>query len=142
MVLRLAYIHGWRPRGTREPDDWQGVASDGVTPRLWNARNYWSRRGQKVTDEDAAAMSEALETALPDIPDHDAIAHKVASTIDFPDRPAWRFLNPFRRINPYEYFSGAGKARLTRFIGFCAQGGFTIDGPGSGPRRSGGERKG
>lgn len=126
MVLRLAYTHGWRPAGTREPDGFTGLAPDGETPRLWNPKNYWARRGQHVSDEDAAAMASALESALPDIPDHDAMGHKVVSTIDMPDGREWRFISPFKKFNPYEYFSGTSKPKLIRFIAFLNQGGFTI----------------
>jgi hypothetical protein len=126
MVLRLATTYGWKPKGTIEPDDWSGVAADGVTPRLWNPRNYWSRHGQQVLSEDAEALASALETALPDVPDHDAMEHKIVTSIDFPDRNALRFVDPFKRFNPYEYFSGTNKARLTRFIEFCRSGGFRI----------------
>lgn len=91
--------------------------------------NYFDRRGQQVTDDDARALADALERALPDVPDHDAIAHKVLSVIDTPGLgvpPQLRMLNPRARLNPFEYFSGTNKARLRRFIAFCRAGGFRI----------------
>lgn len=126
MVLRLALNHGWRPAGTEEPEGWSGQTHDG-RPRLWNPRNYWARRGQGVAAEDAAALAAAVDAAMPDIPDHDAMAHKIATTIDLPRREPIRFIHPFRRFNPYEYFSGANKAKLGRFVEFCRAGGFTIN---------------
>jgi hypothetical protein len=125
MILRLALSHGWRPAGTEQPEAWdQGEPSD--TPRVWNPRNYWARRGQSVTASDAAALAQALDEAFPDIPNHDAMAHKIVSTIDLPAGEPVRFINPFRRFNPYEYFSGANKARLERFVAFCRAGAFKI----------------
>lgn len=64
-MLQLAEQHGWKPHGTLLPslydidtgeeipsyeDDWSGF--------------YLSNDGQIVTDEDAAALADALERAL------------------------------------------------------------------------------
>ncbi|MGQ0627403.1 MAG: hypothetical protein ACT4PL_04795 [Phycisphaerales bacterium] len=127
MVLRLALDGGWRPKGTEPPDDFYGeVEADGYTTRQWNPRNYFSRRGQRVTDEDAASIAEALSNAILDVPDHDAVAHKLLSTIDTSLLGTFRVLDRRHKINPFEFFSGPNKKRLRRFIRFCQAGGFRI----------------
>src|SRR5439155_9949269 len=100
-LLRLAQAYGWRPRGTTLPED-----SDGS----WD-RNYTSNDGQVVSSEDAAALADALEAALPHIPDHDALAEFrradgfVEIAPDHPPAPdaAW-FSTP------------AGKANVEAFV--------------------------
>ncbi len=127
MVLKLAIGSGWKPRGTAAPADFYGeVEADGFTTKQWNPRNYFSRRGQQVSEEDALAIAEVLTKALEDVPDHDAVAHKVMGYIDSSLMGRYRILDPTRRVNPFEYFSGENKTRLRRFIRFCRAGGFRI----------------
>jgi hypothetical protein len=110
-LLRLARVHGWRPRGTTLPDDPGGT---------WDG-NYTSNDGQVVGAEDAAALADALEAALPHVPDHDALArYKNADGMieiapRHPPAPdaAW-FSTP------------AGKANVAAFIRFCREGAFRI----------------
>lgn len=94
--------------------------------RAWNAMDYSSRRRPMVTAEDALHLAEAAERMFDDIPGHDAIAHKVLSTLDFPFGKPMRVLDPLADISPLEFFCGEGKARLRRFIDFCRAGGFQI----------------
>lgn len=104
-ILQLAVAHGWKPTGTvHEAPEWGG--------------NYWSNDGQEVTDADAAAIADAIERALPDVPDHDALAHKRN-----PDGKSIPFGTP---VNAYELFSGERKKQLREFIEFCRRGGFRI----------------
>ena len=127
MVLRMALDSGWRPQGTDAPDDFYGeVEADGYTTKQWNPRNYFSRRGQRVRDEDAAAIADALTRALEDVPDHDAVAHKIMGTIDTSLIGKFRILDTRNKVNPFEYFSGDNKVRLRRFIAYCRAGGFRI----------------
>ena len=127
MVLKLALDAGWKPRGTAPPEDFYGeVERDGYTTKQWNPRNYFSRRGQSVSEEDALAISEALTKALQDVPDHDAVAHKVMGFIDTSLIGRFPILDPKRKVNPFEYFSGENKNRLRKFIVYCRAGGFKI----------------
>lgn len=86
----------------------------------------YTRRHALVSDDDAVAIADAIERTLDDIPNHDAVAHKVISTLDLPFGRPLRALNPLAEVSPYEYFCGEGKARLVKFIGFCRCGGFRI----------------
>lgn len=60
----LAKEHGWEPAGTLPPLDW-----DGRGP--WDSSDYGTNSGQAVTAEDAAALADALERALPHIPEEE-----------------------------------------------------------------------
>ncbi len=84
---------------------------------------YFTNDGNRVTPEDARALADALEQALPDLPDHDAMAHK---TVAHPAAPGARFIHLDTPINPMEWFSGKKKEHLREFIAFCCQGGFEI----------------
>ena len=92
---------------------------------------------QRVTDEDAANLADALERALPDVPRHNAIEHKQVS-LDTILGLAPGQLPLFAGLslsgvpagvetNPMEWFSGEdGRKKLTDFIAYCRQGGFLI----------------
>ena len=96
----LAYKYGWKPMGTKAPEiygpcvtlDWEG--------------QYYSNNHQIVTRNDAAAMADALESALDDIPDSDG-------------GEDWK-------SNLFIAFSGDGKQQLRDFIKFCRNGDFVI----------------
>ena len=83
---------------------------------------YFCNSGYRVTAEDAQALAEALEQALPDVPDHDAMEDK---TFEHPAMPGVRLVNLTTPINPYEWFGGK-KDLLQDFIAFCREGGFEI----------------
>lgn len=112
--------------------------------------------GWRLDAAEAAVLAAALEAALPDVPDHDAMLHKVAWTIDFPDwsgvqdragrpgprgqpvrfepeRHRLRYLRPGERVGPFEYFSGPNKDRLRKLIELSRHGGLNIR-PGPGDR--------
>src|SRR5262245_53541873 len=78
--------------------------------------SYFSNDGRRVTADDARALADALERGLPDIPDHDALAHK---TVEIPQEPGERFIRLGTPVSPEEGFSGRHKARLREFIAFC-----------------------
>jgi hypothetical protein len=83
---------------------------------------YFENSGYRITAEDARALADALEQALPDVPDHDALEHK---TFTHPAEPGVRLLNIQTPVNPFEWFSGK-KDLLRDFIDFCRQGSFEI----------------
>src|SRR2546423_13839985 len=89
-VLELGHRYGWIPAGT-EPPLWdEGGPWDG---RPWNG-TYFCNDGQRVTAEDAHALADALERALPDIPDEDAVAHKMVIVACLPDGTVLRAPKP------------------------------------------------
>lgn len=104
-LLHLARAMGWDPQGTEPPSDRQRKEWDG---------GYSGNDGQFVTDQDAANLADALAKALDDLPDHDALAHKVP-------------LGLHENVNPFKWFSGLDRKRYLReFIAFCRQGGFLV----------------
>jgi hypothetical protein len=110
-LLRLASLAGWQPAGTLPPEgagDWDG--------------NYFTNDGQRVGDEDARGLAEALERALPDVPDHDALGDKA---FYHPALPGVRLVDARTPVNSFEWFAGQ-KDVLKRFIAFCRAGGFEI----------------
>jgi len=112
-VLVLAQSNGWEPAGTvlaQEPD-WSG--------------GYGTNDGQTVPAADAGQLADALERALPDIPDHDALEHK-AKVVDLPDLGPTRVLDAQEKVSPIELFSGDSKEYLRRFIRYCRAGSFQI----------------
>lgn len=124
--MKLAYDSGWRPMGCVEPDDWKSIDENG-SPQRFFSMDYFSRRGQKVLPADAAAIADALESGLLDVPTFDALGLKVVSSIDMPGMPRpMRSLRPGVKVNPYEYFSGENREPLKKFIAFCRAGGFAI----------------
>jgi hypothetical protein len=102
-MLRLASENGWQPAGTF-PDS--------------------ENSGRRVSPEDARALADALERALPDIPNHDALEHKAFTAPGLPSGE--RFIRADEDINPLEYYSGESKLHLRQFIELCRQGGFEI----------------
>ncbi len=99
---------------------------------MWDG-NYVTCQGQRVTDEDARALGEALQLALDDVPGHDARGHKPAGH-PLP-RDVARLLrdtsggpgpDPAQALNAAEWFSGDRKEELRRLIDFCGRGGFRI----------------
>lgn len=145
LLLDLALRHGWRPAGVAKPEDEQederepSIDMDpahALPPESPLARavasllpaddplltSYFSNSGCVVTAADAAALAEALERALPDIPGHDAMGEKTFFLPSLPGVPLVRSTTP---VNVFEWFSG--KQELLRdFIRFCRAGGFEI----------------
>ena len=91
-----------------------------VDPRLMP---YMHNSGPRVTPEDSRALADALEQALPDLPDHDALAHKA---FEHPQAPGERFIAWNTPVTPMEMFSGKNKQRVRDFITFFRGGGFVI----------------
>jgi hypothetical protein len=119
LMLVLAERYGWQSLGTAPPDEdaveaglWRGKPSD------WDGR-YLPAYGQQVTEEDAKSLAAALERALPDVPDHDALSNKVDGT-----EAVWGWFAteaPHVPINPIEAFSGQNKEMLANFIAHCRE---------------------
>jgi hypothetical protein len=129
LLVKLAYDRGWRPMGVRPPEDWNATGDDGQTKR-WYFMDYFSTKRQQVVPADASAMAHAIESALPDIPEHDALSHKVVQEIQLPDmEQPLRMLQPGVQVNAFEFFSGQTRPVLIDFIAFAQRGGFTITGP-------------
>lgn len=133
LLMRLGYDAGWRPRGTIAPAGWDDEPALRDQPGslqqgsgAWNGGDYFSPLGQQVSAEDASNLAGALESAMPDLPDHDAIAHKVESEIQFPNDASVRYFRPGESVNAYEYFSGPNKEKLRRLIDLLRTGPFTI----------------
>lgn len=130
MLLWLAKDAGW----------------SGVERLIRDGRAVVPPPSLRLDEDEATSLARAVEHALADIPDHDAMLHKTAWSIDF---PAWspihrplptrvRYLRPGTHVVPYEYFSGINKDRLRRFIRFAGHGAFTVEAiPGSQPPAEG-----
>jgi hypothetical protein len=151
MLLDLALRSGWRPAGASQPNHEEEYAaeeddappaleldaSDHEIPRehpvaqavasLFPSgdavrNSYFFNDGRRVAAEDARAQTDALEWALPDVPDHDAMEEK---TFFHPGLPGVRLVDARTPVNPFEWFSGK-KDILLDFIGYCRLGGFEI----------------
>ena len=120
-VLTLGHWYGWDPVGTEPPkpeffNDWSGH------PAPWDG-HYFPADGQRMTSADARALGEALERALLDIPEPDALTGKVVPRRAVRDDNVCRLWGreavPGLAISPVEEFSGANKAVLRGFITHC-----------------------
>ena len=113
-MLTLAQRYGWRPAGTKPPEAWiwSGHPSD-------RDGRYFPADCQQIMERDAKAFAAALANALPDIPEHDALATRVlddrgADTHEF---SAWgRRIAGEESVTPFEEFSGPNKSSLRLFI--------------------------
>ncbi len=125
-LMRLLYRSGWRPEGTLAPAGWKPRRRKDGQKRVWPKMNYFSRMGQEVTDMDALAMAAAIESVLPDVPEHDAMEHKIGQVIDLPYRAPIRMPRVGVRYNAFEFFSGQSRDLLVRFSEMCRAGGYHI----------------
>ena len=85
--------------------------------------SYFNNAGFRVTAQDARALADALKSALPDIPSHNAMEHK---SFQHPGAPGDLFVRLDTPVNVFEWFSGENKPHLKAFIAFCRKGGFKI----------------
>ena len=67
-LFAVAELHGWEPMGTARPRH-----SEDGDPDDWPSC-YFSNAGQVMIAEDALALAQALERALPNIPVEDKLA--------------------------------------------------------------------
>ncbi len=121
-MLELAERHGWQPKGTQPPDmEGTQIVTNGSSDDDWDG-NYYTNDWQGVSPEDAANIAAALERALEDIPDHDAMEDKIRFIKDEPVVD-WDTAD---NTSAVEWFSGARRTRVKQFIAFCRGGGFSI----------------
>ena len=114
-LLNLAWMHGWKAKGTAAPVDFDGE---------WNG-DYFSNDGQLVTVDDARNLGHALELSLPDIPRHDAVGHKM--TVIKVEGPIGHIEALPDDANPLELFSGPeGRQEIEQFIALCRSGDFVM----------------
>lgn len=113
-LLHLASLNGWEPAGTEAPCEWEAK---------WGG-DYMGNAGQRVTLADARSLADALESALPDVPTHDAMVDKVVE-FKLPDGNVFRGLK--EAAGPYELWSGELRESLIEIISLCRQSGFTVD---------------
>lgn len=73
-VLDLAERYGWQPIGTK-PSELMKESWGEEMCLNWNGR-YDTNEYQIISDDDAGNMAAALERALPDIPDENALIDK------------------------------------------------------------------
>jgi hypothetical protein len=98
-LLDLAKHCGWKPAGTTKPKRWK-------TDETWNGY-YGVNDGATVTAEDAAAIADALEAALVNIP----ASHEEARNC---------------RLLPCEHAFVGYHHVIRKMIEFCRQGAFEI----------------
>jgi hypothetical protein len=116
LLLALASTYGWKPAGTQPPDPESVDDKLSRMAALWDGR-YTPSDCQRMTERDTRAMADALERALPDIPDHDALSEKVlASRADDPLALWGRPAAPEVTITAMEEFSGRNKRQLMSLI--------------------------
>lgn len=109
----LARLFGWQPAGTLPPPPerlqfWRReIEHDETAP--WDPGCYSVDVGQVMTAADAAALAEALERALPNLPDFDCVSEKCKAG---------------QTVSLIEFFSHpAIKCQLLRLIAFLRAGG-------------------
>lgn len=71
-VLSLAEEFGWKPMGTLPPPLEE-------KPEEWDKADYYSQKGQKVTEQDAHAFAVAIGRALEFIPSGESEVEKAGS---------------------------------------------------------------
>jgi hypothetical protein len=120
MVLELALEHGWKPAGTVCDQSLYARFGIGYVPDVevhyginWDG-NYTSNNGEMVTAEDAQALGDALERALPSL-----------STREVPAFVTMGILG-FGTVEDHKTFLAEEVEGLKRFIAFCRKGAFSI----------------
>ena len=109
-LLSIAQTYGWRPAGTRPPDDdacevglWQGDPSE------WDGR-YWPGYGQEVIATDALGFAAALGRAWPDLPERGIFEKRIVKV----KRRIVNIEPPKVTVGttPFELYSGAWRQDL------------------------------
>jgi hypothetical protein len=104
-LLGLAYRYGWQPEH--------------------DAEHYILNDGNFVSSLEARSMATAIEAALPDIPDFNALEHKT-HTLTIPGLGEFSVFNSWeeaKKVTALELFSGTAKdTQLRAFITFARHG--------------------
>ncbi len=141
-VLHLARVYGWEPEGTQGPDIEMGtwvhgsfVAHDNQPAKeAWDG-TYLSNDYQRVTDDDAMNLVNALSRAIAELPDYNVTEIKERSIDDglsgaifaaIADVVDITYYGPSADAEPIEWFSGEKKQQVIDFVDFCRAGGFVI----------------
>ncbi|MBI4565187.1 MAG: hypothetical protein HY716_10890 [Planctomycetes bacterium] len=104
VILALAQMAGWEPEG-----------------------DYFQPAGQVVSREEARALGQALDAALPLIPDVDVCLARTVEHCTELNRPIERpALDGAEVWSPLEALSGPGKEHVRAVIALCRLGGFRI----------------
>jgi hypothetical protein len=143
-LLDLARLYGWKPMGTQN-ELWLQEEND----EDWDG-DYCTNDGQIVLSEDAAALADALEKAVVDIPDNYDLVQNHFTINSVEDAQTYLHSNsnihrftkvmlerisigsgwsidvPNTDLTLLEYFSGKEKQQVIGFIEFCRRGGFVI----------------
>lgn len=135
-LLTLARSYGWEPEGTSIIFGFDECFVEDSADR---EKSYLLMDGQTVSAKDAAALANALENALDDIPDFQS--GELVRIVKPGDDPGPGLLGTFasivnemggeiittnRDLLPFEYFSGQEKQKLINFIALCRNGAFSI----------------
>lgn len=124
LLLRLAFENGWKPAGALAPIGWKETTPEGL-PRAWNPADYFTGRGQRVRVEDAAALADALESVLDDLPNHDT-APLGSLRLDAPGFPVLFAPPDGGPMLPFQVFGGINKPTFQWFIAYARAGSFAI----------------
>ena len=128
----MAYVDWFRDSMSRNSRHEPSLRTDPLPPDVWIEEvvpdwrgGYFSNDYQWVTEEDAAALADALERALATL----AASSSGGSTL--PRLPILEErLTPAGMVvnddDPLDWFSGGGQQRLHEFIAYCRAGGFAI----------------
>jgi hypothetical protein len=119
LALSVAEHYGWSPAGALKPVTWN-EATDGP----WQG-DYWLNVGQRVSADDAAALTAALDRAVC-APDFVEVAIRIVDEIheELVERePEWREdLEPLSRADAERF-----RPRLIEFAALTRQGAFIIE---------------
>ncbi|MEL7473827.1 MAG: hypothetical protein AAGK04_10960 [Planctomycetota bacterium] len=124
LLLRLAFENGWTPAGALPPIGWKATTPDGL-PRSWNPADYFTGRGQRVRASDAAALADALESVLDDLPNHDTHAED-ARRLDAPGFPVLYAEPEDHTPTPFQVFGGINKPKYRWLVAYARAGAFGI----------------
>ena len=141
-LLALARQCGWQPAGPKPPRrdadgsvvSWDVDENGEPIPHddddgWWHGiecyRRYFFNDYQWVTAEDASNLADALERAIDDLPNHDALEHKTVK-VAIGGGCQVRSIRDGASVLPFEFFSGRRKDWVREFIAYCRAGEFCI----------------
>src|SRR5262249_13226866 len=131
------HCYGWRPLGTsprRRNECRTGLQEVRQVKGPHRGAFRWYNGyvlggGRRVSDQDARALADALERALPAVPGYNATSHKpraypmpAAMARMLHDMPRDRVPGSDQFVGPLEWFSGDRKRGLKELIAFSRKG--------------------